>query len=80
MAVTRANGLMTCRMVRGQRNGKTALAMRVALNMARKKVLVVKCGLMAQSSLGSGEATKFMVSEGRSGLMAADILESFLKT
>jgi hypothetical protein len=71
---------MTCRMVRGQRSGKTALAMREASNVARRKVLVVNCGLMAQSSLASGEATRFKVSGGKSGLMAADMLESFLRT
>ena len=80
VAVMRAHGLMTCRMARGKRSGKTALAMKEASDVARRKVLVANCGLMAQSSLGSGEATRFKALEGRYGLMAADMLESFLRT
>ena len=79
VAVTRVNGLMTCKRVRGQRSGKTALVMRVASNVAKRKELVVNFGRMAQSSLGSGEATRFKALEDRSGLTAAVMLESFLR-
>jgi len=80
VAVTKANGLMTCRMARGPKSGKTAPAMRAASNVARRKESAVNSGLMAQSLLGSGEATRFKALGGRSGLMVADMPESFLRT
>ena len=79
VAVSKVNGLMTCKRVRGQRSGKTALVMRVASNVAKRKELVINFGRMAQSSLGSGEATRFKALEDRSGLTAAVMLESFLR-
>ena len=80
VAVTKANGLMTCRMARGPKSGKTAPAMRAASSVARRKESAVNSGPTAQSSLGSGEAIRFKALGGRSGLMAADMLESSLRT
>jgi hypothetical protein len=80
VAVTKANGLMTCRMARGPKSGKTAPAMKAASNVARRKESAVSSGPTAQSSLGSGEATRFKALGGRYGLMAADMLESSLRT
>lgn len=77
VAVTKANGLMTCRMAREPKSGKTAPATKAASNVARRKESVANSGLMAQSSLGSGEEIRFKALGGRSGLMAADMLESF---
>jgi hypothetical protein len=68
---------MICRMAREPKSGKTAPATKAASNVARRKESVANSGLMAQSSLGNGEATRFKALGGRSGLMAADMLESF---